>query len=203
MPRAARIVIPDVPHHIIQRGNRRQEVFFSDDDMRFYLKLLSKWSQIAQLTIWAYCLMKNHFHCVAVPRLETSLRACFAEVNKRYAQVINKRQGWKGHLWQARFISYPMDEPYRYRGVRYVELNPVRAGIVRDPSFYPWSSARAHIFGENDPLLAPNPFLYSGEEWSRYLAEGLTESESDLFKEHARGQRPLGGEDFLKKYGLV
>jgi putative transposase len=203
MPREARIIIPDVPHHVIQRGNRRQDVFFSDDDKRFYLKLLLKWSHIAGLTIWAYCLMKNHVHFVVVPFCEASLRKCFGEVHKRYSQVINRRQGWKGYLWQGRFLSYPMDEAYRYRGIRYVELNPVRAGIVKDPSSYPWSSARAHTRGEKDPLLGKNPLGMSGQEWSKYLAQGLIESETELFRDHSRSQRPLAGEDFLRKFDLL
>jgi putative transposase len=178
-------------------------VFFSDEDKEFYLKLLLKWSHIAKLTVWAYCLMMNHVHIIGVPFFETSLRRCMAEVHKRYAQVVNKRQGWNGHLWQERFISYPMDEAYRYRATRYVELNPVRAGIVKEPSSYPWSSARAHTRGDADPLLGRNPFGMSGAEWSRYLAEGLIESESDLFRDHSRSERPLGGEDFLRRFDLI
>ena len=144
MPRTARLVIPDVPHHVIQRGNRRQPVFFKDEDRSFYLALLLKWSNIARFSIWAYCLMENHVHCVGVPLLSTSLALTFAEVHKRYSFVINKRYGWRGYLWQGRFLSYPMDEIYLYRGIRYVELNPVRAGLVPIATDYPWSSARAH-----------------------------------------------------------
>jgi putative transposase len=203
MPQLARVVIPNVPHHIIQRGNRRQDVFFSDDDMRFYLKLFLKWSHIAQLAVWAYCLMRNHVHLIAVPRLESSLRTCLAEVHKRYSLAINKREGWNGYLWQGRFLSYPMDEGYRYRGIRYVELNPVRAGIVTDPLCYPWSSARAHVLGEEDLLLGNRPLGMTGPEWAKYLSEGLQESEVDLFRSHSRGTRPLGGQDFLRKYGLL
>jgi putative transposase len=203
MPRAARIVIPDVPHHIIQRGNRRQDVFFSDEDMLFYLRLLLNWSQITELSIWAYCLMRNHIHCVAVPLHKTSLSRCFAEVHKRYAQVVNERHGWQGHLWQERFHSYPMDEAYKLRAMRYIELNPLRAGIADDPLSYPWSSARAHVLNEWDPLLSGNPTGMTGEDWSRFLAEGLIEAEYDLFRSHTRTERPLGGEDFLKKHGLL
>jgi putative transposase len=203
MPRTARIVIPNVPHHVIQRGNRRQNVFFSEDDKQFYLKLMLKWSHIARLSVWAYCLMDNHVHFILVPFLEASLRNCLAEVHKRYAQVINKRQSWKGHLWQERFISYPMDEAYRFRAIRYVELNPVRAGIVLDPFSYRWSSARAHRLGEEDPLLARNPLGMSGENWSKYLADGLIESESDLFRDHSRSGRPLGEEDFMRRFDLI
>jgi len=199
MPRIARIVIPEVPHHIIQRGNRRQPVFFTDEDRHFYLSLLLKWSNKERLSIWAYCLMANHLHCVAVPSLPTSLARTFAEVHKRYSQVINKRYGWRGYLWQGRFLSYPMDEFYRYRAIRYVELNPVRAGIVKDATDYPWSSARAHVFGEEDFLLSRNPLGMTGAEWAKYLAEGNKEPEAEIFRECIRSERPMGGEDFLKR----
>jgi len=199
MPRTARLVIPDVPHHIIQRGNRRQPVFFKDEDRSFYLALLLKWSNIARFSIWAYCLMENHVHCVGVPLLSTSLALTFAEVHKRYSFVINKRYGWRGYLWQGRFLSYPMDEIYLYRGIRYVELNPVRAGLVPIATDYPWSSARAHVLGEENLILSRNPLGMTGVEWARYLAEGNQKGEAEIFRECARSERPLGGEGFLKK----
>jgi putative transposase len=203
MPRTARFVIPDVPHHVIQRGNRRQAVFFSDEDMLFYLALALKWSHRARLSIWAYCLMENHVHFVAVPHLETSLAKTFAEIHKRYSHIINKRHGWRGYLWQGRFLSYPMDDPYLYRAIRYVELNPVRAGVVKKAEDYPWSSARAHLLGEKNLLLKRSPLGMGGEEWSRYLAEGLMGTEAEVFREHAKAERPLGGEGFRKRIGIL
>jgi len=199
MPRHARIVIPEVPYHIIQRGNRRQPVFFEDEDRDFYLKLLHKWGNIEKLSVLGYCLMTNHIHCVAVPHLPTSLARTFAAVHKRYSQVINKRYGWKGYLWQGRFLSYPMDELYRYRGLRYTELNPVRAGLVDDAIDYRWSSARAHVLGEENPLLGPNPLGMTGAEWRKYLAEGNKEAEFEIFRRCIRSGRPLGNEDFVKR----
>jgi REP-associated tyrosine transposase len=199
MCRTARLVLPDAPHHIIQRGNRRQLVFFTDEDRTLYLSLLLKWSNIARLSIWAYCLMENHVHCVGVPHLPTSLSKTFAEVHKHYSYMINKRHGWRGYLWQGRFLSYPMDEFYRYRCIRYVELNPVRAGLVRNAAEYPWSSARAHVLGETNLLLGRNPLGMTGAEWERYLAEGNRETEANIFREAAIMEQPLGGEDFLIK----
>ncbi len=131
MARLARIVIPGLPHHITQRGNRRQTVFFSDQDYRAYLDLLGDWSAKGGLKIWAYCLMPNHVHLIGVPKTEDSLRAAVAETHRRYTRLINFREGWRGHLWQERFHSFAMDEAYVYRAVRYVELNPVRAGLVK------------------------------------------------------------------------
>jgi putative transposase len=182
MPRAARFVVPNVPHHIIQRGNRCQPVFFCNDDRIFYLRLLAKWGRISGLAFWAYCLMDNHVHLVAVPAREDSLAVGLGETHKAYTKAINEREAWRGFLWQGRFKSYPMDEQYLYRAIRYVELNPVRAKIVEDPADYPWSSARAHILGENNASLSHNPLGMKGNEWAAYLREGLIESEAEFFR---------------------
>ena len=182
MPRAARFVVPNVPHHIIQRGNRCQRVFFSDDDKAFYLKLLAKWGRISGIALWAYCLMDNHVHLVAVPADNRSFAIGLGETHKAYTRVINKREGWHGFLWQGRFQSYPMDMQYLYRAIRYIELNPIRAKIVENPADYSWSSARNHILGKQCPFLSPNALDMSGAEWAAYLREGLAESETKFFR---------------------
>ena len=127
MSRIARVIVPGIPHHIIQRGNRNQTVFFRNEDKRYYLHLLKTQSQIYGLKFWAYCLMDNHVHLIAVPRAEESFMA-IAETHRRYSKHINLKNEWKGHLWQDRFSSYPLDEQYLFAAVRYVERNPVRAG---------------------------------------------------------------------------
>jgi len=203
MPRSARIVVPGVAHHVIQRGNRRQDVFFSDDDKEFYLTLLYKWSHIGGVSILAYCLMNNHVHLVGVPRSAGSLALTFGETHKRYAQVVNARRGWTGHLWQARFSSYPLDDPYRFRAIRYAEMNPVRAKLVGRAEEYPWSSAGPRVREEQNAFLGRNPLGMTGPEWAAYLAEGLVEAETELFREHANTSLPLGDEGFMKKIGMA
>ncbi|MCR4397210.1 MAG: transposase, partial [Candidatus Saccharicenans sp.] len=178
MPRKARIVFPNAPHHIIQRGNRNQPVFFIEDDKKTYLELLSHYSSRERVKIWCYCLMDNHVHLIAVPEDMLGLRRAIAETHKKYTLMINARNKWRGHLWQGRFISYPMDETYLYRCMRYIERNPVRAGLVSRPEDYQWSSARAHLFGTDDIILSPLPLAYRLEDWQSYLAE--TECEHDL-----------------------
>jgi putative transposase len=203
MPRTARIVYPGVPHHITQRGNRRQRVFFSDEDMTLYLRLLSKWADKAGLKIWAYCLMDNHVHHVAVPETEDSLAVAFGETHKAYTKIINEREDWRGFLWQGRFTSFPMDMPYLYRAMRYDELNPLRAKIVQNAVDYRWSSARAHVFGEHNPLLTQTPLRMSGHEWEDYLREGMVDAEVEMFRNHTTKACPLGDESFLKRIGAI
>src|SRR3954463_8387521 len=145
MPRLARLVVPDFPHHVTQRGNRRLPTFFSDGDYALYRHLLRESCARAGTRIWAWCLMPNHVHLILVPESEDGLRAALAEAHRRYTRVVNEREGWRGHLWQSRFASFVMDEDWLIACARYVELNPVRAGLVARPEHWRWSSARAHL----------------------------------------------------------
>ena len=147
MPRIARVVAPGLPHHITQRGNRRQETFFCKEDYQSYLAFMAEWCQKSQVEIWTYCLMPNHVHLIAVPKSEEGLRRAIGEAHKRYSNRINSREGWRGHLWQGRFSSYPLDEAYLLTASRYIEMNPVHARLVKAPEDYPWSSASAHLAG--------------------------------------------------------
>ena len=153
MPRLPRLAVPDIPYHVTQRGNRRQPVFFSDADRGLYLTLLREQSQRYGLEVWAYCLMDNHVHLVVMPRQEGSLTRAIAETHRRYTRAVNFREGWRGYLWQGRFGSVAMDEPHLIAAVRYVERNPVAAGMVQRAEDYPWSSAHAHVHGITDPVL--------------------------------------------------
>ena len=144
MPRLARTVFARVPHHITQRGNRREDVFFTEDDRKAYLNWLLEYCDQYSVDILAYCLMTNHVHIVAVPGTEDSLQRVLKPLHMRYAQRINRAHGWKGHVWQGRFFSSPLDEVYVWAAVRYVERNPVRAKMVRKAENYPWSSAAGH-----------------------------------------------------------
>src|SRR5580698_4015778 len=130
MPRKYRIVVPDQPHHVIQRGNRRQQVFFYPGDKILYLKLLKEQAAKHCVEVWAYCLMDNHVHLVLFPKTQEGLAKAVAETNRQFTRCINARYDWRGYLWQGRFLSFVMDEAYLLRTLRYVENNPVRAGIV-------------------------------------------------------------------------
>ena len=169
MARLARVVVPGLPHHITQRGNRRQQTFFGDEDYEYYLELMGKWCTVHQVEIWAYCLMPNHVHLIAVPQSPDGLRLAIGEVRRRYTRMVNFREGWRGHLWQGRFASFVLDEPYVLTAARYLELNPVRAGLVNAPSRYRWSSAAAHVRGKDDALVQVAPL----SSW-RHLGVGFS-----------------------------
>lgn len=199
MARLARVVAPGIPHHIIQRGNRRMDTFFSPADYREYLSLMAEWCNKCHVEIWAYCLMTNHVHLIAVPASEEGLRRAIGEAHRRYTRYVNFQKGWKGHLWQGRFSSYPMDEQYCISAARYIELNPVRAGMVEKAEKYPWSSARAHLEGKDDVLVAVAPFLAMVPDWAGLLSREPEEKEQEALRRHERTGRPLGSGGFVTK----
>ncbi len=173
MARLARVVVPGVPHHVTQRGNRRQEMFFNEDDHKAYLGLMPEWCGRCGVAVWAYCLMPNDVHLTVVPESEDGLPRGIGEAHRRYSRRINFRQCWRGHLWQGRFASFPMDRRHLMLAVRYVELNPVRAKLCRAPWRWRWSSAAAHVAGRNDGLVDVGPMLKRVNNWREYLAAGL------------------------------
>jgi len=198
MARIARIVIPGYPHHITQRGNRRQETFFKADDYREYIRLMSEWCGHHRVEIWAYCLMPNHVHLIAVPEREESLARGIGEAHRRYTRYINFREGWRGYLWQGRFASYAMDQEHLIAAARYIELNPVKAGLVKNPGEYEWSSARAHLTGKDDDLVKSAPLLEIINHWESLLDSGLSDEAEAKIRQHTRTGRPLGSRSFLE-----
>ena len=139
----------DLPHHVTQRGNRREPVFFEADDYRLYRRLVAAAARRAGAAVWAYCLMPNHVHLIVTPADADGLRATFAEAHRRYTGAINARFRWTGHLFQGRFGAVVMDEPHLLAAARYIALNPVVAGLVSRAEDWPWSSTRAQLAGED------------------------------------------------------
>ncbi|MCD4722568.1 MAG: transposase [Desulfobacula sp.] len=204
MARIARAVAPGIPHHITQRGNRRQQTFFNDEDYQFYLELMSEWCKKFQVDIWAYCLMPNHVHLIAVPKTKDGLKQAIGEAHRRYTRRINFREGWRGHLWQGRFSSFIMDERYLLACTRYVELNPIRSGLASKPEDWFWSSAGPHMTGQDDILVNTKPLLQMvNKPWIKFLTFDAQESEKELFKKHERTGRPLGMDSFVEKIELL
>lgn len=180
-----------------QRGNRRQPVFFRTGDYAEYLRLLQEWCEKEKVAVWAYCLMPNHVHLVVVPKRAQGLARALGETHRRYTRMINFRKKWRGFLWQGRFASFPLEDDYLFQVVRYVELNPVRARLVKRPGDYRWSSARSHLTGEPDPLLSACPLQDGAMDWQEYLRRRSDESEIGEIRRHVRTGRPLGSRKFL------
>ena len=197
MARLPRIVVPGYPHHVINRGNRRQTVFFSDDDKKYFYELLKREAARAKISIWVYCFMDNHVHLIAVPETEDGLAKGIGEAQRKYALTINIRNDWKGHLWEERFKSCPMGESYLYSAVRYIEKNPVRARIVKNAEDYYWSSARAHVFLGNDDLLSDFFLTSLIPDWAAYLKVETNETDEIFLRTHINTGRPLGDDKFI------
>ena len=203
MPRLARTVCARVPHHVTQRGNRREAVFFADDDYRAYLAWLKDYAEKHGVEILAYCLMTNHIHLVVVPASEDGLEKLLKPLHMRYAQRVNRTRGWKGHLWQGRFFSSALDEDYLWAAVRYVERNPVRAKMVRKAENYRWSSASAHCGLKPDPVLTRKQSwqrqFESIGDWSAWLAEGDESQKLEVLRRNVDKGLPCGTEKFINK----
>ncbi len=202
MPRTARIVIPLVPHHITQRGNNQQDVFFTNKDRGVYLKLLKKQSTKYNVEILGYCLMSNHVHILAIPCEEDSLAKSIGRTHLIYAQYINELQKRSGHLWQNRFFSCPLDTRHFWAAMQYIERNPVRANLVEHPADYKYSSAAAHVT-QKDPLGLINikkwREISNGIDWEEVLSRRENEKYVGLIRRHFRTGRPLGTDKFLSK----
>jgi putative transposase len=174
-------------------------VFFEDRDYRDLIGMLSEGRRDAGVDVWAYCLMPNHVHYVVVPTSKGGLARLFASAHRRYALRVNSREGWRGHLWQERFYSVPMDETHLVSAVRYVELNPVRAGLCESPADWPWSSVHAHLNGEDDRLVSVAPMLERVADWKGYLSENDTVVDPGAIRRHTRTGRPLGSDAFVSR----
>ncbi len=204
MARLSRIVIPQVAHHITQRGNWKLPVFFNDEDRLAYLELVANACSANGTRCLAWCLMDNHVHLILVPQAEDGLRATLAEAHRRYTRRINFREGWRGHLFQARFASYPMDDAHMMAAVRYVENNPVAAGMVKQAGDWPWSSARSHLDGTrtaNDPLTDVATLGQHVPNWRAMLEVGLVAMDETAtiaeIEARTRTGRPLASPEWI------
>ncbi|MCK4623053.1 MAG: transposase [Desulfuromonadales bacterium] len=199
MPRIARIIAPNFPHHVTQRGNNRATVFFDDEDRQTYLHLLAKYSQKFSLQIWAYCLMDNHVHLLAVPEKEESLARGVGLTNQVYTQYLNRKRKQSGRIWQNRFYSCIVDnDAYLWTVARYIESNPVIAGIADKAEDYRWSSAEAHVTGAANSLLYSPCWLepQQRKNYCEFIRQNDDEADKAIRKATSTG-RPLGSEAFI------
>lgn len=201
MPRISRIVAVDYPHHITQRGVRSMDIFHSDHDRNQYLQFIKEEARKCEMEILAWCLMTNHVHFIAVPHTETSFARGFGEAHKRYTRMKNFRDNVRGYLFQGRFGSCVLDERHLLAAVRYVENNPVAAGMAKQAWLYEWSSATYHVGAIEKDLLVDNRNLYGlVKDWRTYLDEQI-EGMEDVHnvRRSTKTGRPAGNHDFVKK----
>jgi len=197
MGRIGRIVVPGLPHHVTQRGNKNAPVFAADGDREVYLAMLRKSAARRGMRIWAYCLMTNHVHLVVVPEREDSLSLALHDAHSAYANWFNKKAGIPGNLWRNRFYSCVMDEPHLWAAVRYVERNPVAAGMVDRAEEHPWSSAAAHCGLRQDTTLSEGfPFPGVVADWRSWLADEDVAVTNEI-RANTRLGLPCGAGDFI------
>lgn len=201
MPRIARVVIADTPHHVTQRGNRREPVFFEDGDHARYLAFLKQGAIKSRTAIWAYCLMPNHVHIIVVPSHSNGLRDMFADAHRQYTNFINWRHGWTGHLWQGRFGSVVMDDAHTINALRYIAQNPVRAGLVTSAEDWQHSFARAILLGETDEILDKQTLLSRFPDLAGVLKEPIGQKELIAIRKSETSGRPLGSRSWLESIG--
>ena len=195
-------MIPEVPHHITQRGNNRQDVFFMDDDRRLYLSLLKEHAEKYGLEILGWCLMANHIHLVARPSGQQSLAEALGRTHFRYTQYINRFHRRSGHLWQNRFFSCPLGQEHFWQALRYVEQNPVRAGIVRQAWAYAWSSAAAHLNEKDKTGLLNLSYwrrIAAQVDWRAVLEMEQPSDTIEKVRLNTHTGRPLAGDAFITK----
>lgn len=203
MPRLARCVFAGLPHHVVQRGNRREDVFFSDADRSTYLDWLGQYCAEHGAHVLAYCLMTNHVHLVIVPPVADGLARIMRPLHTRYAMRVNRRRGLSGHLWQGRYFSSVLDESYLWTAIRYVERNPVRARLVGRAETYRWSSARAHCQGHPDALLTRDPrwvtTLGAISDWPAWLADDEPLARLVDVRRRLEQSVPCGTSEFVQR----
>jgi putative transposase len=204
MPRIARASVEGLPHHVTQRGNYRQVVFEDDKDRAMYLEFLRLYKERYGLEVWAWCLMDNHVHLVAVPRKADSLSNTLHMTHMRYAAYANRRHGRQGHLWQGRFYSCVLEGEHVGTAVRYVEVNPVRARIVRKAENYRWSSAGFHAGGKADGICDesfPKDDVMGGWRggWSEWLRLSDDDEVIEALRKNTKTGRPFGSIKFVTK----
>ena len=198
MARLSRITVPGLPHHVTQRGNRRQLLFTEDGDYALYRDLMAERCRANAVDCWAYCLMPNHVHLILTPSTMDGMSRAVGEAHRRYTAFVNARARVTGHLFQGRFASSVMDDGHLLAAVRYLAFNPVRAKLAARPQDWPWSSVPAHLKQRDDALVSVLPLLERAAKPRELFEMSLDETAAlyDLETKSAAG-RPLGGPGFM------
>ena len=197
MTRIARIIVPEIPHHVTQRGNRRERIFLGGEDYALYKDLLAQSCGRFGVAVWAYCLMPNHVHLILSPRDAAGLALAMGRAHRLYAGYFNARARQTGHLFQGRFGSVAMDEDHLMSAARYVALNPVRARLVVRAEDWPHSSVGAHLAGRDDGLVSVRPLLDRAPRFADLLDGAPDEAAFAALRNSELIGRPLGAAAFL------
>jgi putative transposase len=209
MPRRPRLVLPDIPMHIIQRGNNRNDCFFCDNDYLAFQSMLEESARDAKCNIHAYVLMTNHIHLLVTPEQTSSPAKMMKWLGERYVQYVNSRHERVGTLWQGRYRSCLVgDDAYLTVCHRYIELNPVRAGMVSHPAEYRWSSYRSNALGMEDPLVTRHQIFEPADAneltrqrfYQSLFTDALEESVIDQVRHATNSNTPFGTAEFA---GLI
>lgn len=201
MPRPIRYIIPDFPHHAIQRGNNHQNIFFDKEDHLHFLSNIKRLSKEEGVLIGAYCLMLNHFHLLLYPDTSTGLINFMKSIAQLHTQMINKKYNRSGKLWENRYRLNLVDPDHEWTISRYIDNNPLRAKIVDDPSAYPYSSAKSHLSGCYDELLTKDIISTRHGEYKTFFEEALALNSEHIvgIREIIRQEKALGNAGFLEK----
>jgi putative transposase len=199
MARLPRLVLPGIPYHVTQRGNRRAQTFFEEADYALYRDLIAQAADRAGTEVWCYCLMPNHVHLIIVLSDKDGLRRTLADAHRRYTGFINARHRWTGHLWQGRFGAVAMDEEHLACAVRYVTLNPVRARLVENAADWRWPSAAAHVAEQDDGLVRVAPVLERYGSFAAFLGDGGEAQAWRKLRAAETSGRPLGEESWRER----
>ena len=207
MPRPARLIVPGLPFHLTHRGNNKQKLFYSDEDRRKYLFWFQEASQEWGMRVLSFCLMDNHVHFVALPDRLDSFAKVINVVHRRYAIYLNQKNGATGHLWEGRYYSCLLDQRHLMMALRYVECNPVRAGLVLKPWDWVWSSAREHIGkGKGYISLEDMRALIAVPSWKEFICQVEREEDLKELRKQTMSLKAWADLDFKesieKKYGV-
>lgn len=200
MPRLARVTIPNMPVHVTQRGNYRQNIFEEDCDKEFYLKSFFHYRKENKVKLYAWCLMDNHVHFILEPVDKDGLAKLFKSLNTRYSMYFNRKLKRKGRLFDDRFFSCLLDEIHFYEAIRYVELNPYKAKMENDFGSYYWNSSQEHLKIRNQFYLNKLPKYFRVENWRKYLKECVHQNEiTGKIESYTMSGFPLGDNLFIEK----
>jgi putative transposase len=207
MARLPRLVLPGQPHHIIQRGNNRQAIVVDDKDRQHFLAMLRECALTHQVAIHAYVLMDNHVHLLATPQQVEGLSRMMQSLGRRYVGWFNHRHGRSGTLWEGRFRAAVIEgERHLLACARYIELNPLRAGMLMDAASFAWSSCAHHLGRRRDPLVTEHPMYWAlgntpferEAAYRELLEQGLSDEEVEALTASALKGWPLGSAGFLQ-----